>query len=141
MPEAFLDDYKKYAQSDNLHSLLEGFERLQIHQAETMDNTTEYTENSTDLTVRYWKLKKRPKPRYQPRSHFGEDDDSQVTDDDYGFHDEGSENDDQDGATRWTENELAMKRLELEERVRMSVPVEQRYREQISSAERALRKR
>eukprot|EP01119_Soliformovum_irregulare_P018505 TRINITY_DN5697_c0_g2_i1.p1 TRINITY_DN5697_c0_g2~~TRINITY_DN5697_c0_g2_i1.p1 ORF type:complete len:755 (+),score=330.95 TRINITY_DN5697_c0_g2_i1:163-2265(+) len=121
VPENFRPDYKTYAQSgSNLYLLFENFSQLEIP-AGISDEISTSTSTSTstsshDKTVRYWKLKKRPKQKM-----------IQV-EDDGGFRE-----------FEMTDEEREMIRLEAEERRRSKMTLEQKYSGQISQLETKMR--
>lgn len=124
MPEANIQDYTLYAQTPREKSIagIMDFIAQSSHMKEADSKSN--AAGPADMTTRYWKLKKRPKPKY---IQIEEDADHGI-EDEYGM----------------TEAELVEKRLEIEERHRARLPLEQRFHTQIGQLElkmRNLRKR
>lgn len=85
-------------------------------------------QHNIDQVVRFWKLKKRPKQK-KVLADVGENSSSS----DYypGEEDYGDE--------RMTDEELIVKRMEMQERQRDKMPIEQRYQQQIGRLEMQMR--
>jgi len=117
VPKANLLDYTLYAQTKSkasLYELIENLKNLSIN-----ENPPAVSKDK-DQTVRFWKLKKRPKPEplILDENH----------DEEYGYSNEAT-----------TEQELIEKRLEIEERNRSRMPVEQKFHQQIGRLEHTMR--
>eukprot|EP01117_Protostelium_nocturnum_P010562 TRINITY_DN3799_c0_g1_i5.p2 TRINITY_DN3799_c0_g1~~TRINITY_DN3799_c0_g1_i5.p2 ORF type:complete len:1114 (-),score=421.54 TRINITY_DN3799_c0_g1_i5:5440-8781(-) len=108
-----LKDYAAYSQSkgdESIYSLVSSMKKLSVESS--IKNETNTSAKDTKETegniVRYWKIKKRPKAKYQEESFDENNDNEWVTDE-----------------------EMLLKRMEIEERQREKMTVEQKYQSQI----------
>ncbi|PRP88289.1 DIS3-like exonuclease 1-like [Planoprotostelium fungivorum] len=115
VPQNTLKDYVTYAQPtsrDSIYELMSSMSSLSLSDSKPQTVATK----EGDQVTRYWKLKKRPKPRYE-----GDGDSVNYNE-------------------AMTEEELIEKREEMEERLRSSMSVEQKYKQEMLKFGRKFRK-
>jgi len=119
--ESDLQDYKLYAQSkdnESIYKLMEKMKSIEINSEVEKENIFN-DDKQKDMTIRFWKLKKRAKPAVKFYQSTTEDED-ELED-------------------SMTPEEIQEKRMEIEERKKSNMPLEKKYQSQIGQLELKMR--